>query len=43
MIPSYFKIEILAICDKFVTQEHKGLTAFLYHNILRSVKIFILK
>ena len=25
MIPSYFKIEILAIRDEFVTQEHKGL------------------
>ena len=26
MIPSYFKIEILAIRDEFVTQGHKGLT-----------------
>ena len=26
MIPSYFKIKILAICDEFVTQWHKGLS-----------------
>ena len=25
MIPSYFKIEILAMRDEFVTQGHKGL------------------
>ena len=25
MIPSYFKMEILAIRDEFVTQGHKGL------------------
>ena len=26
MIPSYLKIEILVICDEFVTLGHKGLT-----------------
>ena len=26
MIPSYFKIEILAVRDEFVTRGHKGLS-----------------
>ena len=31
MIPSYFKIEILAIRDEFVTQGHKGLNLCLVY------------
>ena len=37
MIPSYFKIEILAISDRFVTQGHKGLIAYLFaHEVVRA-------
>ena len=36
MIPSYFKIEILAIQDEFVLLGHKGLTVYVrWHALVR--------
>ena len=40
MIPSYFKIEIWAISDEFITQEHKGLTVSQTSKNIRSSKDF---
>ena len=43
MVPSYFKIEILAWRDEFVTHGRKGLMKFEYLNMQKCQKFFAFK